>query len=50
MAQRLQQGDFVGHALAGLWTLYGRTDLGIHNELVDGGRFAVGDGIEVPPD
>jgi uncharacterized protein YcbX len=33
--------------LAELRALYGHTDLGIHAEVVEGGRFAVGDGIEV---
>jgi uncharacterized protein YcbX len=35
--------------LAELRQLYGHTDLGIHAEVVEGGRFAVGDGIEVLP-
>ena len=36
--------------LAELRQLYGHTDLGIHAEVVEGGRFAVGDGIEVLPE
>jgi uncharacterized protein YcbX len=35
--------------LAELRQLYGHTDLGIHAEVVEGGRFAVGDGVEVLP-
>jgi hypothetical protein len=30
--------------------LYGHTDLGVHAEVVEGGRFAVGDAIEVLPE
>jgi uncharacterized protein YcbX len=30
--------------------LYGHVDLGVHAEVVEGGRFAVGDAIEVLPD
>ena len=30
--------------------LYGHADLGIHAEVIEGGRFAVGDAIEVLPD
>jgi uncharacterized protein YcbX len=36
--------------LAELRALYGHTDLGVHAEVVEGGRFAVGDGIEVLPE
>ncbi len=36
--------------VAELRRLYGHVDLGIHAEVVEGGRFAVGDGIEVLPD
>jgi len=30
--------------------LYGHVDLGVHAEVVEGGRFAVGDAIEVLPE
>lgn len=30
--------------------LYGHSDLGIHAEVIEGGRFALGDGIEVLPE
>ena len=33
-----------------LRTLYGHTHLGVFAEVIEGGRFAVGDGIEVLPD
>jgi uncharacterized protein YcbX len=36
--------------VAELRQLYGHADLGVHAEVVDGGRFAVGDAIEVLPD
>ncbi len=36
--------------VAELRRLYGHVDLGVHAEVVDGGRFAVGDAIEVLPD
>jgi uncharacterized protein YcbX len=35
---------------AELRRLYGHTDLGIHAEVIEGGRFAMGDGVEVLPD
>jgi uncharacterized protein YcbX len=44
-----ETGERDADPLAELRTLYGHTDLGIHAEVVDGGRFAVGDGIEVLP-
>ena len=30
--------------------LYGHTDLGVHAQVIEGGRFAVGDGIELLPE
>lgn len=33
-----------------LRALYGHSDLGIHAEVIEGGRFAIGDAIEVLPD
>ena len=33
-----------------LHRLYGHSDLGIHAEVIEGGRFALGDSIEVLPD
>jgi len=33
-----------------LRSLYGHVELGVHAEVVEGGRFAVGDSIEVLPD
>ena len=30
--------------------LYGHVELGVHAEVVEGGRFAVGDAIEVLPE
>ncbi len=33
--------------VAELRNLYGHTELGVHAEVIDGGRFAVGDAIEV---
>ncbi|MDE2581573.1 MAG: MOSC domain-containing protein [Rhodospirillales bacterium] len=33
--------------LAELRQLYGHSDLGVHAEVIEGGRFAVGDGIEL---
>ncbi len=30
--------------------LYGHVELGVHAEVVEGGRFAVGDAIEVMPE
>jgi uncharacterized protein YcbX len=44
-----ETGERDADPLAELRTLYGHTDLGIHAEVVEGGRFAVGDGIEVLP-
>ena len=35
---------------AELRRLYGHSDLGIHAEVIEGGRFAMGDGVEVLPD
>ena len=35
--------------VAELRRLYGHADLGIHAEVVAGGRFAVGDSIELLP-
>ena len=34
----------------GLRSLYGHIELGVHAEVVEGGRFAVGDAIEVLPE
>jgi uncharacterized protein YcbX len=36
--------------VAELRELYGHADLGVHAEVVEGGRFAVGDAIEVLPE
>jgi len=36
--------------MAELRALYGHIELGVHAEVVEGGRFAVGDAIEVLPD
>ena len=36
--------------VAELRGLYGHVDLGIHAEVIEGGRFAVGDAIEVLPE
>jgi len=36
--------------LAELRALYGHVDLGVHAEVIEGGRFAVGDAIEVLPE
>jgi len=36
--------------VAELRGFYGHTELGVHAEVVEGGRFAVGDAIEVLPD
>jgi uncharacterized protein YcbX len=36
--------------VAELRALYGHVELGVHAEVVDGGRFAVGDGIELLPE
>ena len=36
--------------VAELRAAYGRPDLGVHAEVIEGGRFAVGDAIEVLPD
>ncbi|MDE2004970.1 MAG: MOSC domain-containing protein [Rhodospirillales bacterium] len=33
-----------------LRALYGHTDLGVHAEVIEGGRFAVGDAIELLPE
>jgi uncharacterized protein YcbX len=44
-----ESGERDADPLAELRRLYGHTDLGIHAEVVEGGRFAVGDGIEVLP-
>ena len=33
-----------------LRTLYGHVELGVHAEVIEGGRFSVGDAIEVLPD
>jgi uncharacterized protein YcbX len=44
-----ETGERDADPLAELRQLYGHADLGIHAEVVDGGRFAVGDGIEVLP-
>ena len=33
-----------------LQRLYGHSDLGIHAEVIEGGRFALGDGVEVLPE
>jgi len=33
-----------------LRALYGHIELGVHAEVVEGGRFAVGDAMEVLPD
>ncbi len=33
-----------------LHRLYGHSDLGLHAEVIEGGRFALGDGIEVLPE
>lgn len=35
--------------VAELRQLYGHSDLGVHAEVIEGGRFAVGDGIELLP-
>jgi uncharacterized protein YcbX len=43
-------GERDADPLAELRQFYGHTDLGIHAEVVEGGRFAVGDGIEVLPE
>lgn len=45
-----ETGERDADPLAELRALYGHTDLGIHAEVIDGGRFAVGDGIEVLPE
>jgi uncharacterized protein YcbX len=45
-----ETGERDADPLAELRQLYGHTDLGIHAEVVEGGRFAVGDGIEVLPE
>ncbi len=44
-----ETGERDADPLAELRQLYGHTDLGIHAQVIDGGRFAVGDGIEVLP-
>jgi uncharacterized protein YcbX len=44
-----ETGERDADPLAELRALYGHTDLGVHAEVVEGGRFAVGDGIEVLP-
>ena len=36
--------------VAELRAAYGHSDLGVHAEVIEGGRFAVGDAIEVLPD
>ena len=36
--------------VAELRQLYGHADLGIHAEVIEGGRFALGDGVEVLPE
>ncbi len=36
--------------VAELRRLYGHVDLGLHAQVIEGGRFAVGDAIEVLPD
>ena len=33
-----------------LRALYGHVDLGVHAEVIEGGRFAVGDAIELLPE
>jgi uncharacterized protein len=45
-----ETGERDADPLAELRQLYGHTDLGIHAEVIEGGRFAVGDAIEVLPD
>lgn len=45
-----ETGERDADPLAELRAHYGHTDLGIHAEVVEGGRFAVGDGIEVLPE
>lgn len=45
-----ETGERDVEPLAELRTLYGHTDLGVHAEVVEGGRFAVGDSIEVLPE
>jgi uncharacterized protein YcbX len=45
-----ETGERDADPLAELRRLYGHTDLGIHAEVIEGGRFAVGDGIEVLPE
>jgi uncharacterized protein YcbX len=44
-----ETGERDADPLAELRSLYGHTDLGVHAEVIEGGRFAVGDGIEVLP-
>ena len=36
--------------VAELRQLYGHVELGVHAEVIEGGRFAVGDAIEVLPE
>ena len=45
-----ETGERDANPVAELRALYGHVDLGIHAEVIEGGRFAVGDGIEVLPE
>ncbi|MGE0415289.1 MAG: MOSC domain-containing protein [Acetobacteraceae bacterium] len=42
-----ETGERDAHPIEELRSLYGHTELGVHAEVVEGGRFAVGDAIEL---
>jgi uncharacterized protein YcbX len=42
-----ETGDRDADPVAELQALYGHTELGVHAEVIDGGRFAVGDAMEL---
>jgi uncharacterized protein YcbX len=42
-------GERDANPVAELKSLYGHADLGVHAEVLEGGRLAVGDAIEVLP-
>jgi len=43
-------GERDAYPVKELRQLYGHSDLGVYAEVVEGGRFAVGDGIEILPE
>jgi hypothetical protein len=42
-----ETGERDANPLAELRSLYGHVELGVHAEVVDGGRFSIGDAMEL---